>query len=85
MTTKTDKLLDELNALRGLQYPDIGFSYFADITGDGTNRRRVYEIINKSGGVRFSELNAATPRKRCDKIRAAIEKVQNHDQRINTD
>lgn len=72
MTTTTEKLLNELNAARGLKYPAIGYTFFADVTGDGTNRRRVYTIINARGGVTFSDLNAATPRKRCDKIRAAI-------------
>lgn len=72
MTTTTEKLLNELNAARGLKYPDIGYSFFADVKGDGTNRRRVYTIINTGGGVTFSELNAATARQRCDKIRAAI-------------
>ncbi len=73
MNSTTDKLLDELNALKGLEYPAIGYSYFADIKGDGRNHRSVYTIINEGGGVTYSSLNAASPRQRCDKIRAAIQ------------
>jgi hypothetical protein len=69
----TDKLLGELNTLRGLEYPDQGFSYFANAAGDGRTYRSVYTIVNKGGGVTYSSLNAATDRQRCDKIRAAIE------------
>jgi hypothetical protein len=69
----TDKLLGELNTLRGLEYPDQGFSYFANVAGDGRTYRSVYTIVNKGGGVTYSSLNAATDRQRCDKIRAAIE------------
>lgn len=70
--TRTEKLLDELNALKGLKYPAIGYTYFADIKGDGRNIKSAWVIINDGGGVTRSDLNAATPHKRCDKIRAAI-------------
>ena len=73
MATVTERLLAELNAIRGVKYPQIGYSYFADIRGNGDNRRRVYVITNENGGVSYSELNGATSRQRCDKIRDAIE------------
>lgn len=69
----TERLLADLNRIRGKSYPDIGYSYFADVKGDGTHNPRVYSIVNADGGVTFSDLNAATARQRCDKIRAAIE------------
>ncbi|UUV43072.1 hypothetical protein RCDORA_99 [Rhodobacter phage RcDora] len=73
----TERLLAELNAARGLKYPDIGYCYFADVKGDGTYNPRVYTIVNPQGGVTLSYLNAPSPRERCQKIRAAIlEKVQ---------
>lgn len=71
--TTTEKLLIELNAARGVAYPDPGYTYFADVRGDGRNIKSVWTIL-ASGGVTRSDLNAATPRQRCDKIRDAIAK-----------
>lgn len=71
--TTTARLLRELNAKRGLKYPDIGYVFFADVGGDGRYCPRVYKIINADGGVTLSDLNGATARKRCDNIRAALE------------
>lgn len=69
----TESLLNELNDKNGLSYPDIGYSYFADVTGSGVYNPKVYTIVNENGGVaRSHELNGATPRKRCDAIRKAI-------------
>lgn len=74
MTTTTEKLLNELNGFKSLSYPQIGYSYFADITGNGDNRRKVYTICNDKGAVFYNNrLNGLTPRKRCDNIRKAIE------------
>lgn len=70
--TTTEKLLTQLNIKRGLEYPDIGYSYYADIRGDGRNIRSVWTIINEGGGVTYSNLNGSTPRETCDKIREAI-------------
>jgi len=68
--TTTEKLLNDLNHTKGLKYPDIGYSYYADIKGDGQNNRKVYTIINENGGVtRSCTLNAKSARKRCDNIR----------------
>ena len=73
--TTTDKLLVELNAKRGLVYPNVGYSYFADVRGDGSNRKQVYTITNAQGGVAYDyQLNGATPRERCAKIRAELAK-----------
>ena len=71
----TEKLLNQLNALRGLTCEQVGFAYFADIKGDGRNVKSVYSVTNASGGVIYSGLNAASARKRCEKIRAAIEQA----------
>lgn len=68
----TERLLAELNRIRGKAYPDIGYTYFVDVKGDGTYNPRVYTIISSGGGVTFSDLNAATARQRCAKIRLAI-------------
>lgn len=68
----TESLLAELNTARGLQYPEVGYCYFADVKGDGTYSPRVYTIVNTQGGVTLSCLNAPTARERCEKIRAAI-------------
>lgn len=77
MATTTDKLLNELNALRGLTYPDVGYLYFADVHGDGrANRKRVYMITNRDGGVTFTEHNATSARARCDAIRRDIERAK---------
>ena len=71
--TTTEKLLNELNDKKGLSYPDVGYSYFADIKGDGRNIRSVYTIINENGGVCYNRsLNGETPRKRCANIRQAM-------------
>lgn len=62
----TDKLLAELNALRGLKYEDPGYSYFADVFGSGVYSPHVYATL-PGGGVTYSELNGATARERCKK------------------
>lgn len=74
--TTTDKLLGQLNGLKGLTYPDVGYSYFADVKGDGTNNKSIYTIVNENGGVAYSEMNALTSRARCEKIRAKIRKLE---------
>lgn len=73
--TTTAKLLRDLNARRGKSYPDVGYSYFADVTGSGVYSPRVYVITNERGGVAYSHvLNGRTARERCNNIRAAIAK-----------
>lgn len=68
----TEKLLAEYNRIRGLTYGDIGYTYFADIIGDGRNIRKVWVIVNEGGGVTLSRLHDSNARRRCTKIRAAI-------------
>lgn len=68
----TQALLKTLNEKRGLKYPAVGYTYFADVRGDGVFSPRVYEVTTPSGGVNLSPLNNADPRKRCAAIRAAI-------------
>lgn len=70
--TQTAKLLKELNALRGRKYPEIGYSFYADVRGDGSNRKSVYTIVNENGGVTYSPLNGKTSRETCANIRRAI-------------
>lgn len=70
--TMTEKLLAELNAKKGLRYPDIGYSYWADIKCDGNYSPMVWTIINEIGGVTISDLNAKQPHMRCRNIRHAI-------------
>jgi len=72
--TTTDKLLDELNESKGLTSEKAGYAYFADIKGDGRNLKSVYTVYK--GGVIYSNLNAATPRKRCQQIRMAIQQTR---------
>jgi hypothetical protein len=68
----TEKLLEQYNQIRGLSYSDIGYTYFADIAGDGRNIRKVYVVVNKGGGVAVSGLHASNSKVRCARIRAAI-------------
>ena len=73
MKSQTDKLLERLNALRGVKYPDMGYCFFADIKGDGLGNKAIWQIINENGGVCYATgLNARTPHLRCQLIRAAI-------------
>lgn len=69
--------LDTLNTAKGLAYLNIGYAYYADIKGDGRNKRHVYVITNAQGGVSFSEMNGATMRKTLDLINAQIARVKN--------
>lgn len=71
---KIDIALDKLNAKNGLTYPMIGYSYFADIKGNGCRygRRYVYTIINENGGVSYSELNGRSYVHTATKINATL-------------
>lgn len=64
--------LKTLNASKGLVYPAVGYSYYADIKGDGRNMRKVYTIINEGGGVTRSHMNGDTQRETVLNINAAI-------------
>lgn len=69
--TVTQKLVDAINTRKNLSYPQKGYMLFQDVKGDGRNIKSLYVITN-DGGVSYSELNAATPRKRCAKLRAFL-------------
>jgi len=70
--TTTQRLINQLNALRGLTYPSKGYMMWADVRGDGTNRKSCYTIINGDGGVIANALNGITPRERCEALRTCI-------------
>jgi len=71
----TEKLLSELNDIRGLTYPMVGYTLYRDVIGDGVYKPRIYTIVNEGGGVAYSGLNKGTARKRCDAIRLAIDEA----------
>lgn len=71
--TVTQKLVDAINTRKNLSYPQKGYMLFQDVKGDGRNIKSLYVITNENGGVSYSELNAETPRKRCQKLRAHLE------------
>jgi len=76
MPNMTQRLLAELNLARGLAYRDQGYSYWADVKGDGTYSPRIWTITNANGGVTLSDLNSASAVMRCNKIRAAIKQAK---------
>jgi hypothetical protein len=45
------KLCHSINTARGLEYPAVGYLYFADVKGDGRNIRRVWVVTSTSGSV----------------------------------
>ena len=71
---ETERLLSLLNKENGVEYPQVGYTFLADIAGYG--RKKVYRIVNTAGGVVCSNLNDPSPRKRCDKIRTALEEAK---------
>lgn len=71
--TTTDKLISELNKINGKKYPDVGYFMFSDVRGDGSNSKSVWQVIKNGGVSQAWELNDSNSRKRCAKIRYAIE------------
>jgi hypothetical protein len=69
--TTIDKLCEELNKARRVQYPQRGYTYFADIKGDGRNIRRVYVITGDAGGVTTCH-NGATYRQTAKNLREVL-------------
>jgi hypothetical protein len=69
---KIDLALVALNLKLGLRYPDIGYSYFANLWGGERSQRYVYTIINAGGGVTYSPLNGKTASETLAKINAEI-------------
>jgi hypothetical protein len=70
--TKTEKLLNQLNELRGKAYPDKGYMFWGDVRGDGSGRKGCYTIINGDGGIIANALSGISARKRCESIRTCI-------------
>jgi hypothetical protein len=66
-----DKLCEALNAAHRLTYPMRGYVFFADIKGDGRNKRRVYIVTNDGGGVTAC-YNGATYRETAAKLRESL-------------
>lgn len=52
--------------------PSIGYLQWADIRGDGSNRRGLYAVCNEGGGVCSSDLRESTMRKTIRAIDLAI-------------
>ncbi len=46
-----NEALNRLNGQRGKAYPDKGYVYYADIKGDGSNRKGFWQIIDANGAV----------------------------------
>jgi hypothetical protein len=70
----TQRLLKKLNEAKGLSPGQVGYTYFADIKGDGVFSPRVYEVTSPGGAVSLCHsLNAGgNARKRCAAIVEAI-------------
>jgi len=66
-----------LNDARGLSYPDIGYTYWADIKGDGRYRPSLWLIINENGGVTYSVLNQRTLRDTVEALEDARATIEN--------
>jgi len=72
MSTKTEKLLNQLNQLRGKVYPDKGYMFWADVRGDGSGRKGCYTIINGDGGITSNKYSGVSNRVRCEWLRRDI-------------
>ena len=83
MATQTEILLDELNALKGVVNPQKGFSYFANVKGDGSRRRSVYTIVSDdgTGGLIYSWMNDKNSVKRLANIKLAITRQHQFNER----
>jgi len=55
-----------------LDYPAKGYLQWADIRGDGSNRRNLYVVINDNGGVCQSHLRGKTMRETIANIDFAL-------------
>lgn len=62
----------KLHYWRGKKPPSIGYLQWADIRGDGANRRGLYVISNETGGVSSSDLRGKTMRETVRRIDRAI-------------
>lgn len=75
MSTVTEQLADEINSLRGVEYPQAGYLTYGDIRGDGTNIRSLHEYL-PNGGTHYSNLNGTTARRRVANMRAEVERLK---------
>lgn len=70
---QTERLLHELNRLRGHKPGKIGYCFYSKFMGNGQVQSAVYQVVNVQGDITYApELNGDTPRERCTKIRIAI-------------
>jgi hypothetical protein len=67
------------NKARDLTYPSRGYLQWADIRGDGSNRRGLYVTVTDSGGVTSSNLRGKTMRETIANIELAIRMVRSPD------
>lgn len=67
-----EQACERYNAARKLKYPAIGHLQWADIRGDGSNRRGLYVTINENGGVSSSNKRRRTMRQTIAAIDLAI-------------
>lgn len=74
--TQTEALLEHLNDVRGLSRDEEGYQFFADVRGEPWSRKKVYKVINQSGGVTSSDLDDVNPLRRCNNIRRAISSAE---------
>ena len=65
--------LRELNSLRGLTYPQIGYLFFGDVKGDGAYKPTIWRICNEHGGVSYAPLGSKSLRNTLANIRLVIE------------
>ena len=72
--TTIDNLCETVNTRNSVSYPMKGYTYFADIRGDGRNIRRVYVITNDKGGVTACH-NGKTYRHTAKNLRELLEKT----------
>ena len=70
-TTIIDTLCQAINKANGVTYPNTGYLMFSDIRGDGRNKRSVYRVSNKDGGV-MSVHNGKTYKQTADNLRVKL-------------
>jgi len=69
------KLCHAINTARGLEYPAVGYLYFADVNGDGRNIRRVWAVINRDGGI-VATHNGKTYRETAANLRQILNTIE---------
>jgi hypothetical protein len=69
------KLCHAINTARGLEYPAVGYLYFGDVKGDGHSRRRVWQVINRDGGI-VATHNGKTYRETAANLRQILNTIE---------